>query len=82
MSIKLLAFAASLLGASAALAQPAQLEVNDAWARATPGKADNGRRLAELALAAIRTWNLPGPQHLRYRAWSNLPGGLPYATGS
>ena len=42
MSIKRLAFAAGLLVASAALAQPAQPEVNDAWARATPGKADNG----------------------------------------
>ena len=42
MSIKLLAFAASLLVASATLAQPAQLEVNDAWARATPAKAETG----------------------------------------
>jgi hypothetical protein len=42
MSNKLLAFAASLVVASAALAQPTQLEVDHAWARATPGKADNG----------------------------------------
>jgi len=42
MSIKLLAFAASLALASAALAQTSQLEVSDAWARATPGKAENG----------------------------------------
>lgn len=42
MSIKLLAFAASLVIASAALAQPSQLEVSNAWARATPGNAENG----------------------------------------
>jgi hypothetical protein len=42
MSIKILAFAAGLVIASAALAQPAQLEVKDAWAGATPGKAENG----------------------------------------
>ena len=42
MSIRILAFAAVLAVASAALAQPAQLEVNNAWARATPGKAENG----------------------------------------
>jgi copper(I)-binding protein len=42
MSIKILAFAAGLAAASAALAQPTQLEVNNAWAGATPGKAENG----------------------------------------
>jgi len=42
MSIKLIALAASLAIASAALAQPTQLEVNNAWAGATPGKAENG----------------------------------------
>lgn len=42
MSIKLLAFAASLVFASAALAQTNQLEVSNAWARATPAKAENG----------------------------------------
>jgi hypothetical protein len=42
MSIKFLAFAACIAVASAALAQPAQLEVKDAWAGATPGKAENG----------------------------------------
>jgi hypothetical protein len=42
MSIKMLVFAAGLAVASAALAQPAQLEVNNAWAGATPGKAENG----------------------------------------
>ena len=42
MSIKILAFVAGLAVVSAALAQPAQLEVNDAWAGATPGKAENG----------------------------------------
>jgi copper(I)-binding protein len=42
MSTKFLALAAGLVFASAALAQPGQLEVNNAWARATPGKAENG----------------------------------------
>jgi copper(I)-binding protein len=42
MSIKLFAFAATLVVASGALAQTGQLEVNDAWARATPGKAETG----------------------------------------
>jgi len=42
MSIKILAFVAGLVLTSAALAQPAQLEVTNAWARATPGKAENG----------------------------------------
>jgi periplasmic copper chaperone A len=42
MSIKLLACAACLVFASAALAQSDQLEVSNAWARATPGKAENG----------------------------------------
>ena len=42
MSIKILAFAAGLVVASAALAQTSQLEVSNAWARATPGKAETG----------------------------------------
>ena len=42
MSIKILAFVAGLVVTSAALAQPAQLDVTNAWARATPGKAENG----------------------------------------
>lgn len=42
MSIKFLAFAAGLVVAGAALAQTSRLEVSDAWARATPGKAENG----------------------------------------
>ncbi len=42
ISIKTLAFAACIAVASTALAQPAQLEVNNAWARATPGKAETG----------------------------------------
>src|SRR5437588_10925432 len=42
MSIKILAFAAGLAVASAAVAQPTQLEVDNAWASATPGKAENG----------------------------------------
>jgi periplasmic copper chaperone A len=39
---KFLAVAAGLVIAGAALAQTAQLEVSDAWARATPAKAENG----------------------------------------
>lgn len=42
MPMKFLAFAAGLVVASTALAQPAQLEVSNAWARATPGNASNG----------------------------------------
>jgi periplasmic copper chaperone A len=42
MSIKILAFVTGLVVASAALAQPAQLEVNNAWAGATPGKSEIG----------------------------------------
>jgi len=42
MSIKFLAFAAGIVVASAASAQPTQLEVDNAWAGATPGKAENG----------------------------------------
>ena len=42
MSIKILAFAAGLVAASAALGQQSQLEVDNAWAGATPGKAENG----------------------------------------
>jgi copper(I)-binding protein len=39
---KLLAVAACLVVASTALAQTGQLEVSNAWARATPAKAENG----------------------------------------
>jgi periplasmic copper chaperone A len=39
---KFLAVAVGLVIAGAALAQTAQLEVSDAWARATPAKAENG----------------------------------------
>ena len=42
MTMRYLAFAAGFVIASTALAQPAQLEVNNAWARATAGKADTG----------------------------------------
>jgi len=46
MPLRLLAFAASLLLAGVALAQTdapqSQVQVKDAWARATPGKAENG----------------------------------------
>jgi copper(I)-binding protein len=42
MSSKLLAVAASLLIAGSAAAQTGQVEVKNAWARATPGKAENG----------------------------------------
>jgi periplasmic copper chaperone A len=56
MSIKFLAFAAGLVVASAALAQTGQLEVTNAWARATPGKAENG--------AAYMTIVSPTPDRL------------------
>ena len=42
MTMRYLAFAAGFVIASTALAQPGQLEVNNAWARATAGKADTG----------------------------------------
>jgi hypothetical protein len=42
MSLKLLAFAASLLIAGSAMAQTGQPKIENAWARATPGKAENG----------------------------------------
>ncbi len=42
MSFKFLTAAACLFVAGAALAQPANLEVKDAWARATPGQATTG----------------------------------------
>jgi periplasmic copper chaperone A len=56
MSFKFLAFAASLVVASAAVAQTSQLEVTNAWARATPGKAENG--------AAYLTIQSPTPDRL------------------
>jgi copper(I)-binding protein len=56
MSLKFLALAASLVVASAALAQTNQLEVSNAWARATPGKAENG--------AAYLTIQSPTPDRL------------------
>ena len=42
MSKKFHAFAACLSVAGAVIAQPAQIEVKDAWARATAGNAENG----------------------------------------
>jgi copper(I)-binding protein len=39
---RFLAFAAALAAASAVLAQSNQLEVSNAWSRATPAKAENG----------------------------------------
>ena len=42
MRMKFLAFVAGLVVAGSALAQPAQLEVSNAWARATAGSAPNG----------------------------------------
>jgi hypothetical protein len=42
MSIKLLIVGVGLLLGAAAWAQSGQLQVTDAWARATPGKAENG----------------------------------------
>jgi copper(I)-binding protein len=56
MSFNFLALAASLVVASAVLAQTNQLEVSNAWARATPGKAENG--------AAYLTIQSPTPDRL------------------
>jgi copper(I)-binding protein len=42
MLSKSVAFAACLLIAGAAMAQTGQVELKDAWARATPGKAETG----------------------------------------
>lgn len=42
MLSKLLPFAACLLLAGASMAQTGQLDIKDAWSRATPGKAENG----------------------------------------
>ena len=49
MSLKFFALAAGLVVATAALAQTSQLEVNSAWARATPGKAENGAAYVTIA---------------------------------
>ena len=56
MSFNFLALAASLVVASAVLAQTNQLEVSNAWARATPAKAENG-----IAFLTIRS---PTPDRL------------------
>ena len=50
VGLKLLVIAACLAIASAASAQTGQLEVSNAWARATPAKAENG-----IAFLTIRT---------------------------
>jgi copper(I)-binding protein len=42
MIFRMFAFTGSLLIAAAAMAQTGQVEVKDAWARATPGKAETG----------------------------------------
>ena len=42
MSSKLLAFAATFLIAGSVMAQTGQPKIENAWARATPGKAENG----------------------------------------
>ena len=42
MSLRFIAFAAALTAAGAVLAQTNQLEVSNAWARATPAKAETG----------------------------------------
>jgi periplasmic copper chaperone A len=51
MSMKFIVFAAGLVIAGAALAQPSQLEVNNAWARATAGKQDTGVAYATIQSA-------------------------------
>jgi periplasmic copper chaperone A len=56
MSFKFVAFAASLVVASAAMAQTSQLEVTNAWARATPAKTETG--------AAYLTIQSPTPDRL------------------
>src|SRR5215467_6401536 len=62
MPMKFLAFAAGLIVAGAALAQPAQLEVSNAWARATPGNAPNGAAyVAILSPTADRLVSLSTP---------------------
>jgi copper(I)-binding protein len=47
-----LAFVAALLIAAAAFAQSSAVEVTQAWARATPGKAENGAAYLTLQSAA------------------------------
>ena len=42
MILKSIIFVICLLVAGAAMAQAGQIDVKDAWARATPGKAENG----------------------------------------
>lgn len=49
MPTKLLAFAVSLLLGFSALAQSGSVEIKEAWARATPGKAENGAAYLTLA---------------------------------
>lgn len=49
ISMKLLGFAAALLIAGTAAAQERGVEVTDAWARATPGKAENGAAYLTIA---------------------------------
>jgi len=56
MSSKLLALAASLLIAGSAAAQTGQPDIKNAWARATPGRTENG--------AAYLTIVSPGPDRL------------------
>ena len=56
VGLKLLVIVACLAIASAASAQTAQLEVSNAWARATPAKAENG-----IAFLTIRS---PTPDRL------------------
>ena len=56
VGLKLLVIAACLAIASAASAQTGQLEVSNAWARATPAKAENG-----IAFLTIRS---PTPDRL------------------
>jgi len=56
MSIRLFGFLAGLVIVNAALAQTSQLAVDNAWARATPDKAENG--------AAYLTIRSPTPDRL------------------
>jgi periplasmic copper chaperone A len=52
MSNKLVTVAAALMIAGAAVAREGAVEVTDVWARATPGKAENGAAYLTLVSAA------------------------------
>ena len=62
MILKSMIFAGCLLVAGAAAAQTGQIDVKDAWARATPGKAENGAAyLTIVSLTADRLLSVTSP---------------------